>query len=117
MATRSGKTAVITGASAGIGRDLAHLFAKDGHDVVLVARRQDRLEALAAELHAEYEIEAHPLAVDLSDPEAPNKIREFTTSNRNSVEFLVNNAGFGSNGPFAELDLHRELAMIQVNIT
>jgi len=109
------KTALITGASAGLGRSFARLFAADGHDTVLVARRRDRLAALAGELR-ERGNRATVLAEDLADPGAPGRIFAALAEQGIEVEFLVNNAGFGSSGPFAELDLERELEMLQVNI-
>lgn len=116
MAEPSGLTALITGASAGLGRDYARLFAADGHDVVLVARRQDRLEELAAELEHDCGITARALAADLGDPAAPQAIHERLQADGVAIEFLVNNAGFGSTGAFADLDSERELGMIAVNI-
>lgn len=117
MTERSGLTALITGASAGLGRDYARLFAADGHDMVLVARRQDRLEELATELERDCGITAHVLATDLRDPAAPRAIYERLQADGVAIDFLVNNAGFGSTGAFAELDPERELDMLAVNIT
>jgi hypothetical protein len=108
--------AVVTGASAGLGLELARLFAKDGHDVVLVARRRERLDALARELEAAHGVAARVIAADLADPAAPPRIFEETRAAGAEVEFLVNNAGFGTNGPFAETDARRELDLIEVNV-
>ncbi|NVB40516.1 SDR family oxidoreductase [Pseudenhygromyxa sp. WMMC2535] len=108
--------AVITGASAGLGRELARLFAADGHGLVLVARREARLRELADELEAAHSITALPLAMDLSDPEAPDAIAAALAGEGLDPEFLVNNAGFGTSGAFAELALARELEEISVNI-
>jgi short-subunit dehydrogenase len=117
MAERSGLTALITGASAGLGRDFARLFAADGHDVVLVARRRDKLEELAAELEGGGGgVRAHVLPADLTDPGAPLHIHDHLQASGIEIELLVNNAGFGSTGRFAELDTERELDMITVNI-
>src|SRR6478735_5543400 len=102
----SGKTALVTGASSGLGLELAQLFAADGHDVVLVARRRDALEALAAGLTAEHGVAARVIAADLGDPMAPRRI--FDQLADRPIEFLVNNAGFGTNGTFGGLDLARE---------
>lgn len=110
------KTALITGASAGLGSHFARFFAADGHDTVLVARRRDRLEELASALRAGG-TRATVIAEDLADPAAPKRIVEELTKQGIEVEFLVNNAGFGTSGAFAELDLGRELDMVQVNIT
>ncbi len=117
MAQRSGFTALITGASAGMGHDYAHLFAADGHDVVLVARRQERLDTLADELTDAHGIQARPLAADLIQADAAQQIYDQLRADDINVDFLVNNAGFGSNGAFSELDGQREIDMIAVNIT
>jgi short-subunit dehydrogenase len=114
---KTGKTALVTGASAGLGVELAWLFAADGHDVVLVARRGDRLQALAGEIEKKHGVRAVALAADLTDPSAPERILRGLADRGIAIEFLVNNAGFGTTGAFAELDPARELAMIQVNIT
>ena len=111
-----GKTALVTGASSGLGLELARLFARDGHDLVVVARRRDHLEALATRLAAEHGVAARIIAEDLGDPIAPRRIFEELRERRIDVEFLVNSAGFGMNGPFAAADLGRALAMVQVNI-
>jgi hypothetical protein len=116
MATRSGKTALVTGASVGIGRDLAELFARAGHDLVLVARNRGQLEDLAAKLRREHGVEAHVMSKDLSMPGAGQEIFDQVEAAGLSVEFLVNNAGFGTNGPFIDADVTAQLAMIQVNI-
>jgi short-subunit dehydrogenase len=109
-------TALITGASAGLGLEYAKLFAADGHDVVLVARRRDRLEALAAQLHQAHGIKAHVIAADLGDADGPRRVIDDVQRLGVEIDFLVNNAGFGTSGAFAELPLDRELEMIQVNI-
>ena len=111
-----GKTALITGASSGLGLELARLFAQDGHDLVVVARRRDHLEALATRLAAEHGVAARVIAEDLADPVAPRRIFAELKERRIDVEFLVNSAGFGMNGPFAESDLERALALVQVNV-
>lgn len=113
---RTNKTALVTGASAGLGAELARLFAADGHDVVLVARRRDKLEALGAELEANHGVRTVALPDDLGDREAPARIFREVEKRSIAVEFLVNNAGFGSNGAFADLELGRELEMVQVNV-
>ena len=110
-----GKTALVTGASSGLGLELARLFAHDGHDLVVVARRRDHLEALATRLAAEHGVAARVIAEDLADPIAPRRIFAELKERRIEVEFLVNSAGFATNGPFAASDLGRQLAMVQVN--
>lgn len=110
-------TALITGASAGLGREFARLFANDGHDVILVARRRDRLEDLARELGAAPGVQAHVLAADLAEPGAAGRIVDEVRGRGLRVDFLVNNAGFGGTGGFADASPQRELGMIQVNVT
>ena len=109
-------TALITGASAGIGAELARVFAEHGHDLILVARRQDALEALAGQVEGKYGIRATVLPADLSDPAAPAELYEAVRGANLQVDILVNNAGFGLAGEFAETELGRELEMIQVNV-
>ena len=110
-------TVLITGASAGIGRDLARLFAADRHRVILVARRADALRALAGELRDRHGVEATVLAADLADPGAPKQILTQLDSAGVTVDVVVNNAGFGLNGSVATLPLERQLEMIQVNVS
>ncbi|HEY0156551.1 MAG TPA: SDR family oxidoreductase [Thermoanaerobaculia bacterium] len=111
------ETALITGASSGIGLDLAHLFARDGHDVVLVARSEGKLQEVARDLERHHKVAAHVLPADLSRPDAPRQLFEEARDRRLQIDVLVNNAGFGLGGKFAETDLQTELDMIQVNIT
>jgi uncharacterized protein len=111
------KTALITGASAGLGLEYAKLFATDGHDVVLVARRRDRLEALAKELESGKRIRAHVVAADLGTPAGLQRVLDDLRRLGAEIEFLVNNAGFGASGAFVQLDLARQLEMVQVNIS
>lgn len=110
-------TALITGASAGIGADLARLFAQDKHDVILVARREDKLQALAAELEGEFKVKAFVIAADLASVDAAHAIFDQVQTLDRHVEFLVNNAGFGTNGAFWDLPLDREVDQVQVNVT
>jgi uncharacterized protein len=109
-------TALVTGASGGIGEELARLFAADGHDLVLVARSRDKLERLASELNAKHGVGARVVARDLSRPEAPREIFEELRAGGVGVDALVNNAGFGSYGPFVQTDLKAELDLLQVNV-
>ena len=111
-----GKTALVTGASAGLGKDFAKLFAADGHDLVLVARRKERLDELAAELTDSFGVNVTVLRADLSERSAPQEIFDALQAQGIEIEYLVNNAGFGSNGRFWELPLHGELGQIHVNI-
>lgn len=110
-------TALVTGASSGLGVEYAKLFAADKHDLVLVARRRDRLEALAAELRSAQGVKVSVLAGDLADPRGPGGVIEEARRLDLEIDFLVNNAGLGASGAFAELPLSRELEMIQVNLT
>jgi len=109
-------TALITGASRGIGLELAKECASHGHDVVLVARRQDALEAAAGVIEGKYHVRATVIPADLSDPDAPLELRAATVAQGIDVGILINNAGFGLGGEFLETDLHREIEMIHVNV-
>jgi short-subunit dehydrogenase len=110
-------TALITGASSGLGAEYARLFAADKHGVVLVARRRDRLEALARDLRSTHGVSAEVVAADLSTREGPVRVIEEVRRAGVEIDFLVNNAGFGASGAFVDLDLARELEMIQLNVT
>jgi short-subunit dehydrogenase len=109
------ETALITGASSGIGMGLAKLFAADGTDLVLVARREDRLNKLAQELKSEHGIEVHVLPKDLSKKSAPKEIFTHLNKEKIQIDVLVNNAGFGSKGTIAELDTDLQMDIVQVN--
>ena len=109
--------ALITGASSGIGLELAKLFARDGHDLVLVARREAQLQHLAAELAKRHDVRATVIAADLADPSAPAEIARRVAAAALDVRFLVNNAGYGLTGEFTRTDVTTERRMIQVNIT
>ena len=109
-------TALVTGASGGIGEELARLFAADGHDLVLVARSRDKLARLAGELEGKHNVAARVLVADLARAEAPREIFEELSGAGVSVDALVNNAGFGSYGLFAETDLGSELDLLRVNV-
>jgi short-subunit dehydrogenase len=111
------KTALITGGSTGIGFELAKQFAAHGHDVILVARHRDALEAAAGTIEGKYGVKVATFAFDLTDPTVPQQIFDTTEGDGTQVDFLVNNAGFGLGGEFADTDLERELDMIQVNVT
>lgn len=111
------KTALITGASAGLGMEYARLFAADKHDVILVARRRERLETLAKVLEEASGIRAQVVAEDLGAADGPARVVAAVQGLGAEIEFLVNNAGFGTSGAFAQLSLERELEMVQVNVT
>jgi short-subunit dehydrogenase len=109
-------TALVTGASSGIGLELATLLARDRHDLVLVARSRERLEGIARGLTQEFSIAATVLALDLALPETPREIARELDALGLLVDVLINNAGFGVYGLFRDTPLERELAMIQVNV-
>jgi len=111
------KTALITGASAGIGRELAKLFAEDGYSVVLVARNGSRLNQFADELQRQFGISVKPLALDLASPSAPQFLFDQLGRENVAVDVLVNNAGYGKLGAFAEVSAQESLGQIYLNIT
>ncbi|CAN5739813.1 SDR family NAD(P)-dependent oxidoreductase [soil metagenome] len=110
------KVTLITGASSGIGEAFARRLAAEKHNLVLVARSEDKLHALCDELMLKYGITAHYIAIDLIDYEADLRLFRETEKHGMEVEWLINNAGFGSMGDFAELELETELEMISLNI-
>ena len=107
---------MITGASSGIGRELASVIAKDRLDLVLVARRVERLEELATELRQKYGVNVAVVAADLAQPGAAERVFEAARAGSGSVDVLVNNAGVGVHGLFAQTPLSREVEMIHVNV-
>ncbi|HEY0462202.1 MAG TPA: SDR family oxidoreductase [Pyrinomonadaceae bacterium] len=110
------KATLITGASGGIGEAFARRLAEEKHNLVLVARSGEKLHQLCDELMLKHEITAHYVALDLTEFESDKKLFEETERHGFEVEWLINNAGFGSMGDFAALDLERELEMISLNI-
>ena len=110
------KTALITGASGGIGLESAKIHAQQGDNVVLVARSLDKLDKIAEELSVQFGIKAHVIAVDLAEPNAAERIFEQTQALGIQVDYLINNAGLGGHGKFAERDLADEMHMVQINI-
>ncbi|MDX1539838.1 MAG: SDR family oxidoreductase [Geminicoccaceae bacterium] len=114
----SGKeTVLVTGASAGIGAELARCFATDGADLVLLARRADRLESVAGELRARHRVEVTVLPADLARPGEAERIQGELKARALEVDVMVNTAGFGARGRFVDLDHQRQLDMIQLNLT
>lgn len=107
---------IITGASAGIGADLARVFARHGHRIVLVARREDRLIALADEIAATGASRPGILALDLARADAADRLAVYLEANNLDPEYVVNNAGFGLIGKAAELDRASQLRMIDLNV-
>ena len=110
------QAALITGASSGIGYELAHVLAREGYDVVLVARREDKLRALQQSLETQYSIAARTIVVDLTQPDAPQQVFETVKQWQWSIAILVNNAGFGDHGWFLKSDWMRQQNMILLNI-
>jgi short-subunit dehydrogenase len=117
MSAARPETVLVTGASSGIGLELARCFAADGSRLILIARNTPALEKLAEELRRDYKVEAIVLTADLSLPETPGNIFSELKGRGTVVDVLVNNAGFGAHGGFSELPLQRQLEMIRVNVT
>lgn len=109
-------TTLITGASSGIGEVFARKLAARGQNLLLVARSEDKLMTLCNELGRANSIRAQYFAMDISLPDAPVRLFEETQSRGLTIDFLINNAGFGSVGDFSGLDLARELNMIDLNV-
>ncbi len=109
-------TALITGASSGIGAEFARYHAAKGGDLIITARRKDALEALKAELEEAYQITVHVIANDLGAADGPKKLYEAAKATGAQIDILINNAGFGGHGKFIERDLERDLAMIDLNV-
>jgi len=112
-----GKWALVTGASAGIGKAIAEELARQGTNLVLTARRQDRLLALATELNKKHGIQVVTCAADLAQSSAPDAIFAFTQERHLTIDLLVNNAGFGQYGELHTVAPDRLLQMVQVNCT
>ncbi len=108
--------ALVTGASSGIGDSFARLLAERGYDLVLVARDVGRLEALAKELEGAFGVTAQVLPADLTDPEQLATVEGRCHDPSAPIDMLVNNAGFGTFGPFHTLDLETETREIQLNV-
>eukprot|EP00435_Cladocopium_sp_Y103_P077099 s1_g838.t1 len=111
------RTALITGASAGIGWDIALVFAEKGFDLVLVARRKDRLEALAQEVKDKFGTSSHIITIDLADPHAGQKIEDTLSEAGITIDALVNNAGYTVSGPYQDSQWQDQSDLIQVMVT
>lgn len=111
------KTALITGASSGIGKELAHIHAEKGGDLIIVARNEEKLNQLKNILVEKYAINVEVIAKDLSQPHAAKEIYDEVVSKDLQVDYLINNAGFGGVGKFHERTLEDDLRMINLNIT
>lgn len=116
MATTNRKTAVITGASSGIGAHLARCFAAAGYDLILAARRREAMEALAAELASSHHAACEIVAADLATAAGAEQLAAVAAGGARSIDALVNNAGYGLFGEFEHSDLADELAMMQLNM-
>ncbi|GAA6621248.1 SDR family NAD(P)-dependent oxidoreductase [Scytonema sp. NUACC26] len=110
------QTVLITGASGGIGYELVKLFAREGYNLVLIARNGEKLVQIAQELNQRYSIAVKVITKDLSNPASPEEIFQELQQEKISVDILVNNAGFAIYGLFNETDLNTELQMLQVNM-
>ena len=110
------QTVLITGASAGIGAALAEQFAKHGHNLILVARNQNKLEAVATHISNEYSVDVHLIPCDLAEPHAAEDLFATTQEMDIPVDILVNNAGILFEGPFAAIDLDKHRSLIQLNL-
>jgi short-subunit dehydrogenase len=109
------RTALITGASSGIGEEYARQLAAKRYNLVLVARREDRLRAIRDELTGKYPIDVDVCVADLAKPQEVERVAE-QIGQMAGLELLINNAGFGTMGPFAEIDVARQLEMVQVHL-
>jgi short-subunit dehydrogenase len=110
-----GSTSLITGASSGVGAEIARQLAERGHNTVLVARREDRLRELAQELSDTYGVRAETVGCDLADAASREQMIARVEELGLTVEVLVNNAGYGTGGPFVELPADREIGMVRTN--
>ncbi|MEM1295332.1 MAG: SDR family oxidoreductase [Verrucomicrobiota bacterium] len=110
------KTALITGASSGIGKEFARIHAEKGGDMVIVARSEDKLRALKHELEEKHSVKVQVISKDLTKPGAAQEIRDAVKAEGIEIEFLINNAGFGGHGKFHERAWEDDLAMIQLNM-
>src|SRR4051794_39298377 len=109
-------TCLVTGASSGIGAEIARGLARRGHGVTLAARREERLRELAEEIGGEHDVRVETISIDVTDREARARLKEDLDGRGLTVEALVNNAGFGSGGKFTELDAEDEAAIIATNV-
>lgn len=114
--TLEGRTALVTGGSSGIGADIARELAGRGADVVLVARREQRLQERADELTDEFGVDTDWIAMDLARREAPEALYEETVDRGHAVDVLVNNAGFGIYGGFLDNDWDRQEGLLELNL-
>ena len=116
MSAARNPLALVTGASGGIGHELAQILARHGHDLILVARSADKLAALAERLELDHGIEVRAIAKDLARPEAAAEIHEALAAEGLAVDILVNNAGLGLLGKFAEIGIEGDVEMLRLNV-
>lgn len=114
---KTNKTALVTGASGGLGYDLASVFAENGYNLVLVARNEEKMHHLANQARQMFGVSAMVIGKDLTRPEAPIEIARELEKRRIKIDVLVNNAGFGRLAPFAHAAETEQLGMLQLNIT
>ncbi len=108
--------ALVTGSSAGIGQEIARALAARGYDLILTARRRKALEDLASESASSFGVTCHVIPIDLAEPTSPSRLAAEVAAKGIELDVLVNNAGFGDVGPFADTDLPKLRAMVQVNV-
>lgn len=113
---KNNKTALITGASGGLGLEFAKLCAMDGDDLILVARSKDKLKSIAGEISGKHGVQVTVFPCDLSAKDAAQEVYEFTQEKGLNIDILINNAGFGDAGPFAYSDWKKQYNMVQLNI-
>jgi len=111
------KTALITGASTGIGKELAYIHAEKGGDLIIIARSLDKLNKLKKEIESKHSVKVMVIAKDLSQPKSTQEIYNEVTKAGINIDYLINNAGFGALGKFHEMELDHQINMINLNIT
>ena len=109
------KYTLISGGASGLGLDLSRLFAKDGHNLFLVSSNQKNLDAAKEEIEKEYNVEVKVLAVDLSNNQEFHKVKDFTDTNDMHIDNLVNCAGFGDRCDFKDMDIDKQIKMVELN--
>jgi uncharacterized protein len=111
------KTALITGASSGIGYELSKVFAKNGYNLVLVSRNTEKLNAVSGEIQKQHDVQVKVISKDLSKSAAPRELYDEVTADGIDIDVLVNNAGIGTHGKFIETSTEKHTDLIQLNIT
>jgi hypothetical protein len=110
------KTTLVTGASSGIGLELARECAANGHDLVIVARREERLEDFAKTVRKEFDVNVNIVVMDLSVDGSRKNLFDQVKSQNIEIDYLINNAGFGDYGPFVDSNLDRQIEMVNLNV-